>query len=118
MYINQISAERTSFLEILLFTSPSSPCPKMEKDLLETIAKRKLPIKVTKIDILNSPEIAEEHDIVVCPTLIFRDFMKVHGTSERKELDELVAAYSSLTTSKFQNSHQSTITSIGGINYV
>jgi thiol-disulfide isomerase/thioredoxin len=120
MFSDQIADNIKSSLEILLFTSPlCGPCPKIEKRLLETIEKRNLPIKVTKIDILKTPEAAEEHDIIVCPTLIFRDFMKIYGNCEREELDELVATYFSLAISKFQNnSRQSTITTIGGTNYV
>jgi predicted DsbA family dithiol-disulfide isomerase len=86
-----------SLLEILLFTSPlCGPCPKMEQRLLETINKRNLPIKVTKIDILSAPEateLAEKYDIIACPTLIFRDFMKVCGCYEREEIEELIVTY-------------------------
>ncbi|MFX1521645.1 MAG: thioredoxin family protein [Promethearchaeota archaeon] len=81
-------------LEILFFTSPlCGPCPKIERRLLETIAKKKLPIKVTKIDILSTPEIAEEHNIVVCPTLIFRDYMTVCGSYEAEILEELISNF-------------------------
>ncbi len=101
--IDNGSQNQNSFPEILLFTSPTSPYRMLEKYLLETIIERKLPIKVTKIDILRKPEVAEEHDIIACPTLIFRNFMKVHGNCEREELEELLTTYCSLATSKYQN---------------
>jgi predicted DsbA family dithiol-disulfide isomerase len=94
MFNDQIADNIKSSLEILLFTSPlCGPCPKIEKRLLETIEKRKLPIKVTKIDILRTPEIAEEHDIVVCPTLIFRDYMTLCGCHELEILEELISNF-------------------------
>jgi len=98
--------------EILFFTSPFSHNPKLERRLLKAIKQRELPIKVTKIDVLRAPESAEEHDIIVCPTLIFRNFMKIYGNCE-EQLEELVELYSS---SEFK--HQSSITSIGGVSHV
>ena len=103
-------------LEILFFTSSINPHPKIEKYLVETIEKRKLPIKVTKIDVLRVPEAAEKHNIIVCPTLIFRDFMKVYGNCEQEELEDLLFTYGSLTISEFQ--HQSVIATIGESHYV
>ncbi len=114
--IENESHNQNPTLEILFFTSPFSPYPKIEKSLLETIEERKLPIKLTKIDVLRAPEAAEEHNIIVCPTLIFRNFVKVYGNCEREELDELISRYFSLSSSEFQ--HQSSITSIGGVNHV
>ena len=93
-------------LEILFFTSPTSHQPKLERRLLKAIEQK--PIKVTKIDVLRAPEAAEEHNIVACPTIIFRNFMKIYGNCE-EELDELVELYSS---SEFK--HHSSMTSIGG----
>jgi hypothetical protein len=85
-----------SLLEILLFTSPlCGPYPKMEQRLLETINKRNLPIKVTKIDVLSAPEAAEEYDIIACPTLVFRDFMRVCGDCESEDLEDLLSTYCS-----------------------
>ncbi|MHA2330264.1 MAG: hypothetical protein ACXACR_17225 [Candidatus Hodarchaeales archaeon] len=98
--------------EILFFTSPFSHQPKLEKRLLKAIEKKELPIKVTKIDVLRAPEAAEEHDIIVCPTLIFRNFMKIYGNCE-EQLEELVELYSS---SEFK--HQSSINHIGGVSHV
>ena len=71
-----------------------------------------MPIKVTKIDVLRAPEAAEEHNIVVCPTLIFRNFMKIYGNCE-EDLEELVELFSSS-----ENRHQSTINPIGGVSHV
>jgi len=98
--------------EILFFTSPFSHQPKLERRLLKAIEQNELPIKVTKIDVLRAPEAAEEHDIVVCPTLIFRNFMKIYGNCE-EQLEELVELFSS---SEFR--HQSSITSAGGVSHV
>ena len=117
MFNDQMTDNRKPFLEILLFTSPSSPCPKIEKLLLEAIEKRKLPINVTKIDVLRVPEAAEKHNIIACPTVIFCDFMRVYGNCEREELEELVSKYFSLSTSELQ--HQSVIAPVGsGDSYV
>ncbi|MHA2062651.1 MAG: hypothetical protein ACW963_10230 [Candidatus Sifarchaeia archaeon] len=98
--------------EILFFTSPFSHKPKLEKRLLKAIEQRELPIKVTKIDVLRAPEVAEEHNIVVCPTLIFRNFMKIYGNCE-EELEELVELFSSS-----ELKHQSSINHIGGVSHV
>lgn len=100
-------------LEILFFTSPTSHQPKLERRLVKAIEQRELPIKITKIDVLRAPEVAEEHNIVACPTIIFRNFMKIYGNCE-EELDELVELYSS---SEFK--HHSSMTSIrGGVSHV
>jgi protein disulfide-isomerase len=81
-------------LEIIFFTSPTcGPCHIIEKNLVETVVKRKLPIKITRIDVTKKPEIAEQHDVVACPTLVFRDFMKIYGSCGRAELEELVSSY-------------------------
>ncbi|MFX1520506.1 MAG: thioredoxin domain-containing protein [Promethearchaeota archaeon] len=81
-------------LEIIFFTSPTcGPCHIIEKDLVETVEKGKLPIKITRIDVTKNPEIAEQHDIIACPTLVFRDFMKIYGVCRRDELEELVSSY-------------------------
>jgi hypothetical protein len=116
MFNDQIADNRKPFLEILLFSSPSSSCSKIEKHLLETIEKRKFPIKVTTIDVLRTPEAAEKHNIIACPTVIFRDFMRVYGNCERAELEELVLKYSSLSSSELQ--HQSVFAPVGSDDYV
>jgi len=113
--VENASHNQNPNLEILFFTSPFSPHPKLERRLLKAIEKKELPIKVTKINVLRAPEAAEEYNIVACPTLIFRNFMKVYGNCEREELEELVLNYS-LLSSEFQ--HQSTITAFGCVNHV
>ncbi len=88
------SHNHNSILEILFFTSPlCGPCPIMQKRLSKAINKKNLPIKVTKIDVLKSPEVAENYDVVACPTLIFPNFMTVCGCYETEILEELVSTY-------------------------
>ena len=83
-----------SFLEIFFFTSPlCGPCPKMEQCLLEVIDRKMLPIKMIKIDVLKTPDLAEKHDIVACPTVIFPDFLRVCGSYDSEILEELVTTY-------------------------
>ena len=83
-----------SFLEVLFFTSPlCGPCPKIEKRLLKAIDRKMLPIKVTKIDVLEAPEVAESYDIIACPTIIFPNFLRVQGDYETEILEELVTTY-------------------------
>ncbi len=83
-----------SILEILFFSSPAcGPCPIMEKRILEAIDKKKLPIKVKKIDVIKYPEAAEEYDVVACPTLIFPNFMRVCGCYETEIIEELISTY-------------------------
>lgn len=86
--------DQDSFLEILFFTSPvCGPCPKMEQRLLEVIDTKMLPIKMTKIDVLKTPDVAEKYDIVACPTVIFPDFLRVCGCYEKEILEELITTY-------------------------
>jgi hypothetical protein len=99
-------------LEILFFTSPFSHQPKLERRLKKAIKQKELPIKVTKIDVLRAPEAAEEHNIVACPTIIFRNFMKIYGNCE-EDLEELVELFSSS-----ENRHQSSMNPIGGVSHV
>jgi len=83
-----------SFLEVLFFTSPiCGPCPKIEERLLEAIDRKMLPIKVNKIDVLKTPEVAEKYDVVSCPTVIFPDFLRVCGCYETEILEELITTY-------------------------
>lgn len=89
---NKSHDEKTK--EILFFTSPTcGPCTLVEKHLLQAITKKGLPISVIKIDITRDPEIAEKYDIVICPTLVFRGFMKVCGWCDRAELEALVTNF-------------------------
>jgi len=83
-----------SFLEVLFFTSPlCGPCPKIEERLTEAIDRKMLPIKVTKIDVLKTPDVAENYDIVACPTIIFPNFLRVCGCYETEILEELITTY-------------------------
>jgi predicted DsbA family dithiol-disulfide isomerase len=52
-----------------------------------------LPIKVNKIDVLETPEVAEKYDIVSCPTVIFPDFLRICGSYEPEILEELITTY-------------------------
>jgi thiol-disulfide isomerase/thioredoxin len=81
-------------LEILFFTSQKcGPCHIVEKNLMETLVKKNLSIKVTKIDVEKNPELAEKYDVIVCPTLIFHNFMKVDGGCHQDELEEIISWY-------------------------
>jgi thiol-disulfide isomerase/thioredoxin len=83
-----------SFLEVLFFTSPlCGPCPKIEERLLEAIDRKMLPIKVNKIDVLETPDIAESYDIIACPTIIFPNFLRVCGSYDSEIIEELVTTY-------------------------
>jgi thiol-disulfide isomerase/thioredoxin len=81
-------------LEIFLFISPTCGlCPLVEQRLLGIIEKNSLPMKVKKIDITKTPELSKTYDVVVCPTLVFPDFMKVCGICDQKLLEELALGY-------------------------
>ena len=87
-------------LEIFLFISPSCGlCPLVEQRLLGIIEKNKLPIKIKKIDITEIPETSKKYDIIVCPTLVFPDFMKIDGVCDQVILEELTLNY-------YVNSHK------------
>jgi len=91
---NDPSNNHDSFLEIFFFTSPiCGPCPKMEQRLLEVIDRKMLPIKMIKIDVLKTPEVAEKYDIVACPTVVFPDFLRVCCCYEKEILEELITTY-------------------------
>jgi thiol-disulfide isomerase/thioredoxin len=81
-------------LEVYLFISSTCGlCPLVEQRLLGVIEKNNLPIKVTKIDITKTPELSKTYDVVVCPTLVFPDFMKVCGICDQGLLEELALGY-------------------------
>ena len=81
-------------LEIFLFISPTCGlCPLVEQRLLEIIEKNNLPMKVKKIDVTEIPETSKKYDVVVCPTLVFPDFMKVCGICDRAILEDLALGY-------------------------
>lgn len=50
-------------------------------------------MKVKKIDITKTPETSKEYDVVVCPTLVFPDFIKVCGICDQAILEELALSY-------------------------
>jgi len=60
--------------------------------LSEIIAKKGLPIKITKIDVTRDPEAAEEYNIVATPTFIYRD-LRACGHYELDTLEELLITY-------------------------
>ncbi len=85
--------EQDSKSDLLFFTSPySSFGIKIETHLSEIIAEKGLPIKLTKIDVTLYPEAAEKYDIVVTPTLIFRE-LRACGHYELDALEELLISY-------------------------
>lgn len=96
-------------LEIFLFISPTCGlCPLVEQRLLGVIEKNKLPIKIKKIDITKIPETSKKYDIIVCPTLVFPDFMKIDGVCDQVILEELTLNYY-VNSHKF---HQGSLSSI------
>ncbi len=96
-------------LEIFLFISPTCGlCPLVEQRLLGVIEKNKLPIKIKKIDITKIPETSKKHDVIVCPTLVFPDFMKIDGICDQVLLEELTLNYY-VNSYKF---HQGSVNSI------
>jgi galactitol-specific phosphotransferase system IIB component len=81
-------------LEVFLFISPACGlCPLVEQRLVEIIEKNNLPIKIKKIDVTEIPETSKKHDIIVCPTLVFPDFMKIDGVCDQVILEELTLNY-------------------------
>jgi thiol-disulfide isomerase/thioredoxin len=81
-------------LEVFLFISPTCGlCPLVEQRLLGIIEKNNLPIKIKKIDVTKIPETSRKYDIVVCPTLVFPDFMKIGGVCDQVLLEELTLNY-------------------------
>ncbi len=96
-------------LEVFLFISPTCGlCPLVEKRLLEIIEKNNLPIKIKKIDVTKIPETSKKYDIVVCPTLIFPDFIKIGGICDQVLLEELTLNYY-VNSYKFQQGSINTI---------
>jgi thiol-disulfide isomerase/thioredoxin len=81
-------------LEVFLFISPTCGlCPLVEQRLLGIIEKNNLPIKIKKIDVTEIPETSKKFDIVVCPTLVFPDFIKIGGICDQVLLEELTLNY-------------------------
>lgn len=96
-------------LEVFLFISPTCGlCPLVEQRLLGVIEKNKLPIKIKKIDITKIPETSKKYDVIVCPTLVFPDFMKIDGVCDQVLLEELILNYY-VNSYKF---HQGSVSSI------
>ena len=83
-------------LEIFLFISPSCGlCPLVEQRLLGVIKKNKLEdtISIVKIDVTEISETSIKYDIIVCPTLVFPEFMKIDGVCDQVLLEELILNY-------------------------
>jgi len=83
----------TPALEIMIFVSPTTSRHVLEKRLRQVVEQRNLPIKVTKINVVKKPEVAEEYDIVACPTLVFSGYMRICGVFEQDDLEEMVTNY-------------------------
>ena len=96
-------------LEVFLFISPTCGlCPLVEQRLVEIIEKNNLPIKIKKIDVTEIPETSKKYDIIVCPTLVFPDFMKIGGICDQVLLEELTLNYY-VNSFQFQQGSISTI---------
>ena len=78
--------------ELLFFVSPTSiVCRKLEKFIIKIMKQKQLTIVLIKIDVTKTPEIAEEFNISVCPTMIFHD-CKVSGNFDLEDLEELISS--------------------------
>ncbi len=79
--------------DLLFFASPRSVfCRRIEKRLHEILKETRVPIKLIKIDVTKAPELIDKYNIVVCPTLIFRDF-EIFGNIKLEDLEELIKPY-------------------------
>lgn len=77
--------------EILYFTSPHCLfCHVVERHLKEIIDETKLELVIREIDVTKEPDLAEEHHILACPTLIFPGITRVVGNVEKEELFSVV----------------------------
>jgi predicted DsbA family dithiol-disulfide isomerase len=77
--------------EILYFTSPHCLfCHVVERHLKEILDETKLELEIREIDVTKEPHLAEEYQILACPTLVFPGVTRVVGNVDKDELSSVI----------------------------